>query len=181
MAKQDQIKHITIERLPYLYQSEYITIARSHIHRGFFVDPTGRKFKYNNPPEWKDDIHIGGNKNPPIPLTPREDCATSYITAADLFRNLKNCKPAFSLSSLLGIHKLDKDLLSALLKSSLGGHESGSTDMGRWTNAIYIYDTESSVYQKIILSENGSRDTFNNHPDTARIISKFGKVGGNAF
>lgn len=181
MVKQHQIHNITTERLPYLYQSEYITIARSHIHRGFFVDPTGRKFKYNNPQQWKNDIYIGGNTNSPIPLTPREDWGSSYIAPNDLFDNIKSCKPAFSLLSLLGTRKLDANLLSELLKSSVRGHETGLTDVGRWTNAIYIYVPERNVYQKVILSENGSHDTFNTHSDSSQIISTFGQVRGRAF
>jgi len=181
LSKQPEPVELNVNDLPYLYQNEYVMNARSHIHRGFFVYPNGKKFKYHNPSGWNYDIYVGGNTTPPIPLTPRDDFATAYISVDHLFSNVKSCEPAFALSSLLGVPKLDANLLSELLRSTVRGHESGLTDTGRWTNSLYIYCPKDGVYIKVLLSETGLRELTNTSPNAAGIISIFGKVGGKAY
>jgi hypothetical protein len=42
-----------MENLPYLYQYEYLNNAWGRVHNGYFIDPKGNRYNYDNPKDWK--------------------------------------------------------------------------------------------------------------------------------
>lgn len=156
--------------LPYIYQSEFYSLAWGFECKGFYVDPKGRTFKSKMPEKWhryksNSGKHSWGYET------------DGTISTMELFENLKNSvedTPVFSF--LRQTNPITQAMIDDLLKSPIEDYGQVMCDAGLSSNSLYVYDAESNSYRRILLSCDGDTKKVNTSKYTQSIIAQFGTV-----
>ncbi|CAH0186147.1 MULTISPECIES: hypothetical protein [unclassified Pedobacter] len=177
----DSADKFSTVKLPFIYQSEFYSIAWGTEHYGFFIDPQGRKYNYRLSKDyryaitdkWKWCTPTG--MVDPMQKTVYEPEEDGEITPAELFENLTNSveyKPWFGYKKKTNI--ITEEMIADLLQSPIEDHEDIACDAGSFTNSLYVYDAEIDIYKRILLSMDGDIKKINQSIYTYRILSQFG-------
>lgn len=170
----------TVHNQPFIYQSEFYSIAWGMKHYGFFIDPKGHKYNYRS----KDYRYAVTDKWNWCTPTGTDDAmqSTVYkhekdgaITPNDLFENLLNSveyKPWFGYKKKTNI--ITEEIIADLLKSSIEDYGQIACDAGCFSNSLYVYDAEMDIYKRILLSMDGDIKKSNQSIFTNGIIRSLG-------
>lgn len=162
---------LSIENLPYIYQSEYFSLAWGKQHRGFYVLPNGDKYVYNMPDHFN-FYEIEGNE---FGNTAWGDETELTIAPELLFENLKiSTKQNGWLSLFKSKTLLKADVLKDLLKSKVKHYGQQMNDAGIKSNSLLIYDTDLRLYKRTLLKADGDRKVVNKYKHTFELINRFG-------
>lgn len=173
----------TVHNQPFIYQSEFYSIAWGIKHYGFFIDPQGRKYNYRLSKDYRYAISDKWNLCETIDkVAPSDNTAYRHeeyetITPADLFENLLNSveyKPWFGYKKKTNI--ITKEMIADLLQSPIEDHGDIACDAGSFTNSLYVYDTEMGIYKRILLSMDGDIKRVNQSIYMRNIIRSIGQI-----
>lgn len=152
----------TVHNQPFIYQSEFYSIAWGVEHYGFFIDSQGRKYTYDNPTDWNwyeaADM-IWGHETDGI------------IAPEALFANLaasKEQKPLFSFMRKPNPFTLE--MLSELTKWPIEDYGQMRCDAGCDSHSVYIYDADYGKYRRILLSCDGDVKMVNQSGVAIRMV-----------
>jgi hypothetical protein len=195
----------TVDSLPYIYQSEFYSLAWGLVHKGFYVDPRGITYKYNMPKDWKfyksemqlenykrrvedarniidkDAIEYGKIKHIDevdySHITPNGYETDGTIRPEDLFQNLQNSSKYVGMFGALRKHNPISQIIIDDLKGS-NIEDSGfiRCDAGNLSNVLLIYESKIQLYRRIVLTNNGERDMVNRSQYIMAIIKALGQV-----
>ncbi|RBQ05846.1 hypothetical protein [Pedobacter miscanthi] len=169
--------------LPFLYQSEFYSIAWGMEHYGFFIDPQGRKCNYRISKDYRYGVTDKWNlskttdKVDPSDNTAYEHEEYETIAPDDLFENLLNSveyKPWFGYQKKTNI--ITEEMIADLLQSPIEDHGDIALDAGSFTNSLYVYDAEMGIYKRILLSMDGDVKRVNQSIYTHNIIRSLGQI-----
>jgi hypothetical protein len=172
-ANEIDINDLSTTKLPYVYQSDYYSIAWGKQHRGFYILPNGDKYVYEQPTEWK--FHTVQ----PYEEHPATDNVWGFedngeVSPENLFLNIKRCTKAFSFRSLFGGISLSSEAISSLLKSTVTGRLGYKTDQGTLSNSILIFYAKTNCYKRVLLSATGQMELRNSCKYASKLISRGG-------
>jgi hypothetical protein len=158
-------------KIPYIYQSEYYSLAWGKKHRGFYVLPNGDKYVYNNPKSFNFYKIEGGNEFD----TAWGDETNLTIAPELLFENLEKCtKKQGWLSFFRSKTLLKQQVLNELLKSNVTSYGQILCDAGILSNSLLIYDDELQLYKRILLTARGDRKALNQSKYKSDVVWKYG-------
>ncbi|WP_448104610.1 hypothetical protein [Pedobacter panaciterrae] len=165
-----QANRFTTQNLPFVYQSEYYSLAWGLEQKGFYVDPEGRTYKYKMPEKWhryktNTGKHSWGFET------------DGTISATELFENLKSSvedKPLFEF--LRKTNPITQALIYDLLTSTIEDRGQVQCDSGNTSNSLFVYDSEIDLYRRILLTCDGDNELVNQSVYTKQIIQGFGIV-----
>jgi len=172
-----------IEDLPFIYESEFYSIAWGTEHYGFFIDPQGRKYNYRITKDYRYAVTDKWNWfKTTDKVDPSDNTAFRYeehetITPDDLFENLLNSveyKPWFGYKKKTNI--ITEEMIADLLQSPIEDHGDIACDAGSFTNSLYVYDADMDIYKRILLSMDGDIKKVNQSIYTQNIIRSLGIV-----
>ena len=172
---------LTPDNLPFLYQSDFYSIAWGMEHYGFFVDPKGQKYNYRLSKDHRYEVTDKWNwctptgTVDPIQSTAYEHEEDGVITPADLFENLMNSveyKPWFGYKKKINV--ITQEIIADLLQSPIEDYGQVACDAGSFTNSLYVYDAEKGIYKGILLSMDGDIKRVNQSSYTNHIIRSLG-------
>lgn len=195
----------TVDSLPYIYQSEFYSLAWGLVHKGFFVDPSGITYKYNMPKDWRfytsemqlegrrkrmedarDIIDMDAMKSGKINsinevdyshITPNGYETDGTIRPEDLFQNLLN---SYKRVGLFGTSRkdklLNKTIIDDLMVSDIEDSGFVRCDAGNLSNVLLVYDPSIELYRRIVLTNSGENDMINKSQYTKAIIETLGKI-----
>jgi len=170
-----QINTFTTENLPYVYQSEYYSLAWVHEHYGFYIDPTGAKYHYKQPEDWRFYTVQPYEEQPPAKAVWGYE-TTGEIKPEDLFHNMSNATRKSNLFSFLKRNYVTDEMMASLMKSKVTGRRGDKTDSGTRSNALLIYDSDSNLYRRILLSASGEMEMLNTNRHTESLLNRMGQV-----
>lgn len=168
-------------KLPFIYQSEFYSIAWGRKHYGFFIDPQGRKYNYRLSKDNRYEVTDKWNwctptgTVDPMQSTVYEHEGNGAITPAELFENIMNSveyKPWFGYKKKTNV--ITEEMIVDLLQSPIEDHGDIACDAGSFTNSLYVYDAEMDIYKRILLSMNGDIKKSNQSIYTNGIIRSLG-------
>lgn len=166
-----QVDRFTTQNLPFIYQSEYYSLAWGREQNGFYIDPEGRKYKYKMPEKWhrhktNSERHSWGDE------------ADGTISATELFENLGHtieAKPLFKF--MQRTTPITQTIIDDLLTSTIvEGYGHCCTDSGILSHSLLVYDSESDFYRRILLNSYGMMEKVNQSIYTYKIIRDLGIV-----
>ncbi len=166
-----QLDRFTIDNLPFVYQSEYYSLAWGREQKGFYVDPEGRKYKYKMPEKWHRhkttcERHSWGDET------------DGTISATELFENLGHtieAKPLFKF--MRRTTPITQTMIDDLLISkTIEGYGHCCTDSGILSNSLFVYDSESDLYRRILLNSYGEMEKVNQSIYANKILQGLGIV-----
>lgn len=169
--------------LPFIYQSEFYSIAWGKVHYGFFIDPQGRKYNYRLSKDYRYAVTDKWNWcTPSGRVDPMQSTAYRYeenglITPNDLFENIMNSveyKPWFGFKKKANI--ITGEIIADLLQSPIEDYGDIACDAGSFTNSLYVYDAEMGIYKRILLSMDGEIKRVNQSVYTHNIIRSLGQI-----
>lgn len=166
-----QAERFTTQNLPFIYQSEYYSLAWGLEQKGFYVDPEGTKYKYKMPEKWhryktNSERHSWGDET------------DGTISATELFENLGHtieAKPLFKF--MRRTTPITQTMIDDLLTSTIvEGYGHCCTDSGILSHSLLVYDSEIDHYRRILLNSYGEMERVNQSIYTNEIIHALGKV-----
>jgi|GEM_PF-6878102 len=170
-----------IEDLPFLYQSEFYSIAWGMKHYGFFIDPKGRKYNYRISNDYRYAVTDKWNWFKAVGTVDHSGNIVyereATITPNNLFENLLNSveyKPWFGYKKKTNI--ITEEMITDLLQSPIEDHGDIACDAGSFTNSLYVYDAEMDIYKRVLLSMDGDIKKINQSMYTHNIIRSLGQV-----
>lgn len=163
--------NFTIEKLPFIYQSEYYSLAWGWEQIGFYVDPEGRKYKYKMPEKWHRYKTNSGNHS-----WGYETGGT--ISATDLFENLKQTVEVKSLFNFMHrTNPVTQTMIDDLLTSTVvEGYGHCCSDAGVLSHSLLVYDSEIDLYRRVLLSNYREMEKINQSIYANKIIRDLGKA-----
>ncbi|MBB6236910.1 hypothetical protein HDC90_001527 [Pedobacter sp. AK013] len=173
----------TAGELPFIYQSEFYSIAWGMEHYGFFIDPQGRKYNYRISKDYRYAVTGKWNWFKTAKTgDPSDDTVYTCeeygtITPNNLFENLMNSveyKPWFGYKKKTNI--ITEEMIADLLQSPIKDHGDITCDAGSFTNSLYVYDAEMGIYKRILLSMDGDIKKSNQSIYTHNIVKCFGQT-----
>lgn len=169
--------------LPFIYQSEFYSIAWGMKHYGFFIDPQGRKYNYRLSKDNRYAVNDQWNFCETTDMVAPSD-NTAYrhedhetITPDHLFENLMNSveyKPWFGYKKKNNI--ITEEMIADLLLSPIEDYGDIACDAGSFTNSLYVYDAEMGIYKRILLSMDGDIKRVNQSIYMRNIIRSLGQI-----
>lgn len=165
-----QIRIFNTECLPYIYHSEYYSLAWEHEHYGFYTDPEGRTYRYIKPDKWNfhsslSRRHVWGYET------------DGTIEPDLLFQNLAS---SVSHSSFFRIFRkqapITEAIIEDLIQSRLENHGQVRCDAGHKSNSLLVYDSTANLYKRILLNCGGDNELINQSPYAKQIVQRFGTV-----
>jgi len=166
-----QADRFTTQNPPFIYQSEYYSLAWGLEQKGFYIDPEGRKYKYKMPEKWhrhktNSERHSWGDET------------DGTISATELFENLKytvEAKPVFKF--MRRTTPITQAMIDDLLTSTIvEGYGHCCTDSGILSHSLFVYDSEIDLYRRILLNSYGAMEMVNQSIYTNKIIRDLGIV-----
>ncbi len=173
----------TVHNQPFIYQSEFYSIAWGMEHYGFFIDPQGRKYKYRISKDYRYAVTDKWNWFTPTRMvdssekTVYESEGDGKIKPDDLFENLLNSveyKPWYGYKKKTNI--ITEEMIADLLQSPIEDYGHIACDAGAFTNSLYVYDAEMGIYKRILLSMDGDIKKVNQSIYMHNIIRSLGQV-----
>jgi len=148
----------SIENTPYLYQSEFYSLAWGRKHYGFYVDPAGITYKYKMPENWNFIKH-------------------DIIESELLFQNLELSVVQLPFTKFLRRKIVISDVvIKDLMDSTIEDHGMVRNDAGDFPNSLLVYDTTIQKYRRILLNCDGDYKKVNQSKYTNVLISGLGEV-----
>lgn len=166
-----QVDRFTTQNLPFIYQSEYYSLAWGLEQKGFYVGPEGRKYKYKMPEKWhryktNSERHSWGDET------------DGTISATELFENLSytvEAKPLFKFARRTT--PITQTMIDDLSTSTIvEGYGHCCTDSGLLSHSLFVYDSEIDLYRRILLNSYGAMEMVNQSIYTKQIIRNLGIV-----
>jgi hypothetical protein len=164
-----------MEIIPYIYQSEFYNAAWGQIVRtGFYIDPSGTKYMYDQPTLWKSYerqkhtvsrdrfVSIWGSETDAI------------IEATDLYSNIQNSRKRSVLFKFMRKPiLLSQIVLADMLSSETIDYGQQMCDAGIESKCLYIYDHHIDKYKRVLLRCGRDRVVVNQSEHAQNIIRAF--------
>ena len=145
---------------PVLFQYEYINHAWVYTHKGWFITPEGKMFRYSLPEEWNE---VDDNM---------------MISEDELKDNLDQAKHldiAIDKKSLEKFWKMIPDLrLSRIIESTVHMADAGVAALYAW-----IPKNERKL-ERVLIATSGDINQWSAYPDTEKILEWLKQVGEEA-
>ena len=152
------VKIFSIENTPYLYQSEFYSLAWGRKHYGFYIDPVGITYKYKMPENWNFIKH-------------------DIIEAEQLFQNIELSVVQLQFTKFLRRKIVIPDaIIKDLMGSTIEDHGMVRNDAGDFSNSLLVYDSTIQKYRRILLNCDGDYKKINQSKYTDVLISGLGEV-----
>ncbi|MEE1884369.1 hypothetical protein [Pedobacter flavus] len=166
---------LDVEPQPYILQNEFHSIAWGWEHNGCFIMPNGNRYHYKQPEDWK--FYSVQPYEEHAPLSKVWGYETNgEIQTDDLFHNIRLCKRGSILNKIFGGISLSQSDLEILLKSKVVGEPSYYTDQGTRSKSIYIYDSRSDIYRRVLLKCTGIMELVNTSQVATSLIRKLPNI-----
>jgi len=162
-----------VDNLPYLFQSEYYSLAWGMQHRGFYIPPDGTKYSYDMPESW--DFHISekANKSDAPFKSVKGIELDGVIQPEQLFQNLAYSKKQ---SSLFGRKPLglSPSTIDEITNAEIRGSSEYQIkcDAGIRTNCLLVYQPELILYKRVLLSADGDYKLRNGCINAKRLVDE---------
>ncbi|MEE1945061.1 hypothetical protein VRU48_08080 [Pedobacter sp. KR3-3] len=160
----------TIENLPFIFQSEYYSLAWGKRHYGFYIAPDGRKYRYDMPEEWN------------FYSCPNEKMVWGYetdgiISPESLFQNLRSSTEVLRLFPMMRRKApITQTIIDDLFASQVKYGDRYMCDAGIRSNALLVYEQETGLYKRILLRASGDREMVNKSDYALPIVLALGEA-----
>lgn len=159
-----------VENMPFIFQSEYYSLAWGANHFGYYIAPDGRKYRYNMPEEW--NSYSCPNKS-----TVWGYETNGTISPENLFQNLRNSVKVLRLfPSQREKAMITQTMIDDLLASEVKDFGQAYADAGIRSNALLVYEQETGLYKRILLRTKGDREMANQSDYALPIVLALGEA-----
>lgn len=164
------------DSLPFVYQSEFYSLAWGKVHHGFYILPDGTKYKYREPEQW--NFHTTKEHEAFHGLNTSWGYETDGLIAPnELFENLVNSKEEVPLFNFMReSNPINASILNDLQGAEIIDYGLLATDQGTLSNSVLVYNGTFKQYKRILLTSNGQRDKVNQSDYTKTIIDALGEA-----
>jgi hypothetical protein len=159
---------LPLEAPRFLFQQDFYSIAWELKHQGYYINPEGIKYSYDNPANW--NFYEKPNNDGKYERSWGIE-KISFIEKNNLLKNLNSCDIRFTKNKIESdriLSLIDELTYSDLIEANMRG-----CDMGLHSSSLLVFDDLNNKYKRILLDCQGDRFLELNSDKKAMIYELF--------